>query len=80
MKDGLKALNKITSYKQTLFNSLFTTEDFLLCLCQMLRGFPSTLQVTPAHVFIDLENTTTSYCSAVVIHLKPRSHKPVEPE
>lgn len=46
----------------------------------MLRGFPLPLQVIPAHVFIDLENTTTSYCSAVDIHLRMRSHKPLEPE
>lgn len=51
-----------------------------MCLCQMLRGFPLTLQVTPEHVFIDLESLTTSYCSAVVIHLKTRSLKSMEPE
>lgn len=32
-KDGLKALNKTRSYKQTLFNSLFLTEDFVSYVC-----------------------------------------------
>lgn len=55
--------------------SLSVTEA--LVQSQLLRGFPlfangSNLD-SSGRLFVDQESTTTSYCSAVVIHLKRRS-------